>query len=290
MGKSESKTPPKPSTTASSGSSTSAASKECHPKCTIESKTAAKSPADRKRTKIGVGEEVTITAKGNAAEWTKSGGGRLNPKSGVNTSVTLTASDKAETITITAKHSGCGCSNSITFSVVEPSNWTLKRKKGTKLRHKKGHVDCGWLGEFYVHPDDVNFYNVEFREKDSKYVGTGSYKGYNGDYHGNYPPPVRASEWIPLSSHTETDGSKGSGYDTIYTGDPGPTKTGSKPPFNVGSGYFPITLQWQLPSVGKAHDFPEVRQEDEIFSTGKCESRKGGNTESTMWDDKTSTH
>jgi type VI secretion system secreted protein VgrG len=140
----------------------------------------------------------------------------------------------------------------------------------------------------YVHPDDVNFYNIETREKDSKYVGTGSYSGYNGSYHGNYPPPERASDWFPIKRHT-ADGSTDDVPDTIYTGDPSAAVTGAAPPFKVGSGHFPITMQWRVGS-GAAKDFPVSRQEDEIFADGRCESRKGGTTEHTMHDDPTSTY
>jgi hypothetical protein len=57
-----------------------------------------------------------------------------------------------------------------------------------------------------------------------------------------------------------------------------------------GSGYFPITIQWRV--IGKAtiHDFAAVRQEDEIFENGPCESRKGSHTEFTMHSDPASTY
>jgi hypothetical protein len=77
--------------------------------------------------------------------------------------------------------------------------------------------------------------------------------------------------------------------DSIYTGDPGAAVTGSKPPFTTGSGYFPITMQWRI-GAGNARDFPVTRQEDEIFAVGQCESRKGSNTESTMYNDPTSSY
>jgi hypothetical protein len=141
----------------------------------------------------------------------------------------------------------------------------------------------------YVHPNDVNFYNIETREKDSKYVGTGSYSGYNGDYHGNYPQPDRVSAWFPITRHSASDGSTDDVPDTIYSGDPGAAVTGAAPPFNIGSGHFPITMQWRV-GTGTAKNFPVSRQEDEIFSNGKCESRKGGNTEKTMYNDPTTTY
>lgn len=130
---------------------------------------------------------------------------------------------------------------------------------------------------------------MESREKDSQYVGTGSYSGYNGDYHGNYPPPDRAGPWVSLISHTDADGTEGGSTDSVDTGDPGAAVTGSAPPFKVGSGYFPIVRQWRVVGSTNTHDFAAVRQEDEIFDTGRCESRKGGNTEHTMYSDDKST-
>ena len=256
--------------------------------CTITSKTVATSPADRARTKIGVGEEVDLTVDPAPATWSiTSGSGTLTPNSGSHASVRFTASDKGEDVTITATGSGCSCT--ITLKVVQPSSWTMKRQPGTNLKHTAGRPDCGWKGIMYFHPDDVNFYRVENREKDSKYVGTGSYQKYTGDYHGNYPPPDRVSDWFALSRHT-ADGSTDDTPDTVYTGLPPIADTGAAPPFKKGSGYFPITLQWRVVGSANVHDFAATRQEDEIFDTGRCESRKGGNTEHTMYNDPASNY
>lgn len=256
--------------------------------CTVTSQTVATSPANRARTKIGVGEEVTLTVTpGPATSWRiTSGDGTVSPASGGST--TFTAGDTAGSVTITATCADCTCT--ITFSVVEPANWTMKRQPGTNLKHTAGRPDCGWKGIAYIHPNDVNFYRVETREKDSKYVGTGSYASYNGDYHGNYDPPERASDWFPLTRHSEADGSTDDTPDSIYTGLPSAAQTGNAPPFKVGAGHFPITWQWRVVGKAKIHDFPTVRQEDEIFADGRCESRKGGHTEHTMYTDPASSY
>jgi hypothetical protein len=242
------------------------------------------SPANRARTKIGVGEEVDLTVNPAPATWAiTSGSGTLTPSTGSRTTVRFTANDNAGSVTITATGSGCSCSISLT--VVTPTNWTMKRKSGTKVKHKKGRPACAWKGTFFYHPNDVNFYNMESREKDSKYVGTGSYSGYTGDYHGNYPPPDRAGPWVSLISHTDADGTQGGSTDTVDTGDPGAAVTGSAPPFVAGSGHFPIVRQWRVVGSANIHDFASQNQEDEIFTDGHCESRKGGNTERVMYTD-----
>ena len=49
--------------------------------------------------------------------------------------------------------------------------------------------------------------------------------------------------------------------------------------------YFPIVYQWRVIGNATIHDFPGIRQEHEIFTDGKCESRKGGNTEFNMYNE-----
>ena len=292
MCSSETPRPSRPSTTPNCGQPTSGGSQPCHPACTLASQTVATLPADRARTTIGVGEEVTLTITGNAATWAiTSGGGTLSPNTGARTSVTFTANDNAGSVTITATGSGCSCVNPITLTVVRPSNWIMRRKAGTNLRHAHGRPSCGWRGIQYLQPTTVNFYRVQTRELDSQYVGTGSYSADTGDWHGSYPLPDRASSWftITMANHTTANGSKVNLEDRIDTGDGDPAATGTAPPFNVGAGHFDIVFQWKVTGSANVHDFASTRQEDEIFSTGRCESRKGGNTEFTMWNDPTST-
>ncbi|MEO8130079.1 MAG: hypothetical protein ABI822_23450 [Bryobacteraceae bacterium] len=230
-----------------------------------------------------MGEEVDVTVDPAPATWAiTSGSGTLTPDNGSHGSVRFTADDKAGNVTITATGSACSCT--ITFTVVQPASWTMKQQPGTNLKHTPGRPDCGWKAITYFHPNDVNFYRVEDREKDSQYVGTGSYARYNGDYHGNYPLPDRVSDWFVMNRHT-ADGSTDDAPDTVYTGLPPLADTGAAPPFKKGSGHFPITLQWRVVGSANVHDFRVKPQEDEIFENGRCESRKGDHTEHTMYDD-----
>ena len=288
MCKAETPKPPKPSETPGSSTPKNAACKSCHPACTISSQTIATSPANRARTKIGVGEEVRITVKGNSATWKITGGtGTLSPNTGARRTVTFTADDKAGSVTVTATGSGCSCVNTITLTVVQPSHWTMKRAAGTNLRHTSGRPNCGWFGTMYLHPNDVNFYRVKTREQNSKATCTGSYMPFNNIQH--QPASQTESAFFGMAGHTETDGSAVALRDNIYSGDPGAGATNAAPPFKVGTMFFPIVWQWQDVGSTNIHDFATVRQEHEIFSNGKCESRKGGNTESSMHTDPTST-
>jgi len=199
--------------------------------------------------------------------------------------VSFTAGDTAGSVTITATGSGCSCT--ITCTVVEPSGWTMIRQQSTNLQHTHGRPDCGWKGMTFFHPDDVNFYRVEDREKDSQAVATGSYLSFHGVWHGTYPPPDRVSGWFPLVRHT-AGGTTDDAPDEIYSGDPGAGDTGAATPFTPGKMHFPITLQWRVVGSSNVHDLPVVRQEHEIFANGRCESRKGSHTEHTMHSDATS--
>lgn len=211
-----------------------------------------------------------------------SGAGTLSPRSG--TTVTFTAGDKTKSVTITASTRTCSCS--ITFTIVKPRSWTQKLIPGT-VGHEAGRPHCRWKGTWFVHPNDVNFYNVQVREKDSQYVGRGSYTPFTGDWHSeNFIPDEGPDSWSRITSHTDADGSEAAIEDVIDTGDPGEEWTGAAPPFNVGYGYFPITMQWRvirrgvdgsIVGKGAAIDFPTTLQEDEIVDEdGLCVSSKGG--------------
>lgn len=254
--------------------------------CTVSSQTVKTSPANRARTKIGVGEEVDLTVDPAPATWAiTSGSGTLTPSTGSRATVRFMADDNAGNVTITATGAGCSCT--ISFTVVTPANWTMKRKSGTNVQHEKGKIQCYWKGNTYYHPDDVNFYNIQTREKDSQAVGTGCKIGSNGVWHGKYPEPDRVSDWLTIVGHTEADGSKESGVDTVGTGDPGVAARGAAPPFKTGTVHFDIVLQWKVVGSANVHDMTAQPQEAEIFSDGHCESRKGGNTERTMYTDET---
>lgn len=289
MGQTETTAPPAPSTTPSASQPVDGATEPCHPPCTIASQTFKSSPADRTRTKVGVGEEVTVTVTGNPATWEISGGGTISPSTGTQSSVTFTAGETAATATITATGSGCSCVNTITFTVVEPSDFTM-RKKGATLEHTNPRPDCGWTGLVYVHPNDVNFYRVQVRELDSRAVTTGSYNVplLTGAYHGNYAPPSRASSWFALTSHSERRGSKAALEDHIYSGYPGSAAAGAAPPFNVGTMHFPMTWQWRVRGSSTRHNFPAFRQSHRITAPGRCRSSKAGNSESALYSDPTS--
>jgi hypothetical protein len=175
--------------------------------------------------------------------------------------------------------------------VVEPENFTMRRRGG-RNKHFNPWPDCGWTGLIYVHPNDVNFYRVQIRELDSQAVTTGCYSTpqQTGAYHGNYPPPSRASPWIALTSHTERHGSLSNITDNIYSGRPlSSWAGGANPPFMTGTMYYPMTWQWRVRASAARNNFPSFRQSHRVTAPGLCTSTKAGNTESNMYSDPTST-
>jgi hypothetical protein len=142
--------------------------------CAITSETFATVPANGGRLKIGAGEDVLLTVSRGPATWRLQGDGIISPTSG--TTVVSRASDTPGPVTITAQGAGCSCS--ITFTVVQPASVTIDQYAGTWVRHTQGAPDCGFLGQPYVHPGDVSFYNVKVRELNSAAVCDGYYKTF----------------------------------------------------------------------------------------------------------------
>jgi hypothetical protein len=74
-------------------------------------------------------------------------------------------------VTITA--TGGWLHQSITFTIVEPSDWTMERQTGTIFAARATPTDCGWLGIMFVHPNDELYRSR--RGNGFAFVATGSY-------------------------------------------------------------------------------------------------------------------
>ncbi len=262
----------------------------------LVSQTFATSPTDRTRTKVGVGEEVDITVvPAKNVTWKLTGQGKISTKSGSKT--TFTAHERASTATITATAPDGGTA-SITFNVIEPSDWTMKRRQGTNLKHTNGVPDNGFQATVFVHPNDVNFYRVQIRELDSTAVTFGCFDAppNKGQKHGGYPAPDFASSdfTITMTNHTDADGSKVNMVDNIYSGfssitaNEANTNPKPNPPFTPGTISYPITFEWRV-ATGARKKFPTVQQIHVISANGTCVSSKGGHTEQSVFTDPTST-
>jgi hypothetical protein len=248
--------------------STGGATRKCT-KCTITSMTTASVPADKARTKIGIGEEVILTVDNGPATWSiLSGGGKLDPAAG--TMVIYKAGDKAGSAIIKADGPGCSCT--IEFTVVAPASLTIEQKDGTGIHHTPNQPDCGFLGQPYVQPDDVSFINIDVREMNSACSAEGYFKPFNGQNH--MPGDVAASEWCPVGECVAGKGSPVNADDHVYA-----RYTGG--PVVFGSLVCHIVWQYKV-GGGAAHKFPKpVVQRSVVYANGMSVTSKGDTTKTT---------
>jgi len=127
---------------------------------TITSQTVVTAPAPRTRTKIGVGEEVTLTHTPGAAAWSVPAG--LGTFSVANGPVTIyTAPDTAQArVTVT------GGAATIDFEIVAPTSVAMDREPGTGVMHARNRPTSGVRTRVFLGPDTVNFNKVIYREMD----------------------------------------------------------------------------------------------------------------------------
>src|SRR5260221_1480776 len=109
--------------------------------CSITSLTVANVPSTRARTKVGVGEAVTLTFSDGSASWTTTAWS-LSATTG--SSVTWTAPQDAASVTITAK--GDKWTATIAFSVMKPSGVRIIQEPLTGVWHVHNTGSVGFKG------------------------------------------------------------------------------------------------------------------------------------------------
>ncbi len=230
--------------------------------CEITSQTLMDEPANRARTRLGVGERVRLTFSLGAAVWSKSGPGAISATSGA--TIRYRAADTAGSATITAV--GSGCSASISLQIVAPSEVHMRRRSGINVMHTHGRPDIGMQLDFYIAPDDVNFHRVRFHELDAPVRCTGVYAEFDNHSHDEHP------HTIPMTSHVVAGrGTKADGFDDAYTGDPN-----VEPPFAAGTENCRIPYQYRVGS-GPWHNFTTLLQHaDYNASSHTARESKGG--------------
>jgi hypothetical protein len=233
----------------------------------IRSQTIATSPRNRRRTVIGVGEEVDLTASRptGTVNWAITGSSTLSATSG--TTVTLTAHERAETTTVTATDS-CGCTATRTFRVIEPASVRMRRVSGSGIRHTQGIPSVGIKLEIYIRPDTVSFENIEISEDDAIGVVTGYFIGTPSD--GMHHAGHGAGAWASVGAHVSGRGSKVGGTDNVYTGH-----------CNFGTPYRSGTFHWAIPWLfrvagGASKQFTHVHHRETINRRGAMTITKGG--------------
>jgi hypothetical protein len=210
------------------------------PSATIANETVAIDPGPRTRTKIAVGEEVTLTYSAGNANW-QTTAGTLSAKRGV--SVTLTAPDTARTVTVTAGKA------TITFDVIAPKDVLMERYPSTGISHTKDRPDIGMLTTAFLQPDTVNFYNIKHREVDARAFATGVYKPFDGIGHDANPKTIRMQDVVVAGKGTQSRI-----QDKVCSGDPA-----TLPPFETGQILYVIPYEYQV-GTGPFHRFTSVVQ------------------------------
>jgi len=246
--------------------------------CSINTKTVATVPKNRKRTTIGVGEEVTLTFSAGSANWTITGG-KLSATIG--TKVTFTAPDRAVSITITA--TGSACSASITFTIIEPSGVSMKRVSGTNVLHTQGTPSVGIKTDIYILPSTVSFENIDISEDDAIGIVTGYFIGtsLDGIHHAGHG----AGTWVPVGTVTAGNGSKVDGHDDAHV----ILNASFGTPYSAG------TFDWAIPwkfrvGSGTAKKFTTVHQRFTIDSNGAMTVSKAGASGSANLNDQNSVY
>jgi len=148
----------------------------------VDHQTVATSPADRTRTKVGVGEVVDLTVVPPSVpgvEWHLFGGGAISSNSGLST--TFTADERASESHVQGVVAGVSCT--VHFNVVEPTGQTIEQAAGTGVWHVQGKPSVGFQGTPYIHPDDVSFQFIQVREGAVAGVGTGFFSIIDGLVH-----------------------------------------------------------------------------------------------------------
>ncbi|MFT3773490.1 MAG: hypothetical protein QM820_49570 [Minicystis sp.] len=247
--------------------------------CNITSQTASTTLPNRSRTKIGVGEMVTLTCSTGAATWTTTAGGTLSSTTG--SSVRFTAGDAAATPTITATTSGCSCT--ITLDVVTPSGYTMiaiPSNASPQVRHDvQGRPDCGFKAAMFLLPVDVSFHALEVRELNDPFTATGFYAPFNGKGHRPSGQPSAAAAVLQPKPPL---GSRANLVDEVYSGDPGG-------PVKVGKEEAPARFEFRLAvGPGPWQSFPGSTQVASVTAAGDCTVTKAGAKATTHMNDQPS--
>jgi hypothetical protein len=192
----------------------------------LTSETVATQPTDRKRKKLGVGEEVNLTLKPSSLPsptWALTGTpgtSTLSPMSGITSK--LTAGERACTPTSEATINGETVK--IDFNVVEPSTVTLVKTGGSGVPNPLG---VQMTAEWYVGPNDVNFSKLAIAEQQCNAVCTGYFNYQQGLVH-------NPGQDLQVSNTRGHGGWLCSGIDNISGGSQGP-------PYAAG------TFTWSIP-------------------------------------------
>ena len=212
----------------------------------LTSTTVAQTPADTARHKIGVCEEVVLTAS-DEATFDLVGDGILVTTSP--TTARFSAADSAGTATVKATFSD-GHSCSIEFTVITPTGLTYTNVGGTW--HEQWTCSAGFRGYPKLLPTDVSFYNIRTQEQVVAAVCTRYWLPIQGQLHPLGP-------WAPVDEDNVIRH-----YDYVAS-------RSTVTPYDDG------TLIWDIPwnlrregDAGGGYTFKTFRHKTVSTPTGRC--------------------
>lgn len=201
----------------------------------IESETVKSSPPDRARTKVGVGEEVTVTAS-ESVNWTLQGGGSISSSSG--TTTTYTAPNSQDSATVTGTSIADGSVKSISFTIIEPSGITMEKiANGLTIPGPNPQMVVEFTARFYVTPADVNFEAIQIGENVCNGVANGYFLQVNGQQHARNGP-------VSMLNHVDGKGTLMDGQDTVRSVSHGT-------PHSAGTFTWTIPVRYELGGLEK---------------------------------------
>ncbi len=230
----------------------------------IDTETFASYPTDKTRKKIGVGEEVELTLNPGASSpsnvsWVVSGSGSLSAPTG--NQVVFTAHERASDPTIYATYDGR--QYSVSFDVVEPAGAYVINQPGEGIYHIQGKASAGFLAKYYFTPEDVSFYNVQFKEGGGTAVGFDFYSNYNGITH------TPTSQWIDIKAGTSQRPNELDGTDEVTVKPQGP------PYYGLGTWNWDIELLFRV-GTGNSKQFGTINSGANCSTTGTTDRFKTG--------------
>ncbi|HME20424.1 MAG TPA: hypothetical protein VKI44_03535 [Acetobacteraceae bacterium] len=225
----------------------------------LTSETEAKQPSPRNRTKLGVGERVTLKLKPLSGDWVVAGGGSVNPAKGSKVVFTAPGAPGTCTVTVTA----AGKTEQITFTVIGPSTVSMERRK---IRHDAvGYPNAGFVARIFVGPDDVNFCKIGITEDDCPCVCTGYWADFNGIGHGANPDAVGLEQKVEKGM-----GTRMVGQDNIWSGYIDTRK------LDDWTGTQTFNIPWNYSCDGNSARFTTVVHQVTTDAKGTSRATKGG--------------
>jgi hypothetical protein len=163
---------------------------------------------------------------------------------------------------------GQGPTNNIT--AVAPSSGSVQKMPTSGIRHFQNWWSCGFLGDIYVEPKNVSFFNLFFKEEDANAAGSGWLGFLNGISHCD--PACTA---FRIGSGDITKGARVvSGGDAIFGGKYRDIERGA-----YATGIVTWTIPWDYSISGNSGTFTNfftVAQTATSISSGNCTIQKDG--------------